>query len=214
MHDVIRQGIVLRVRTPYHKKIVVFDALYGKISVLPQAAVPLVHGHLLSYRLEPWKHLYLLCDLQVLKLPGSWVYNDILFLHHLLEMALFFLPEQSCAASVFQLCMLLYEAEQTHIEHGLLKKLFLGKFFALLGVYPEQALRYDEQLFHLFAGGSQALSRQALPRQVLPQQILPRELEDIDELHEKLERWLLGCIQTHPHAKTFTTIHFLYAQGE
>lgn len=194
------QGIVLRVQAPYRHTISLFDGMQGRIQAVAQtAAFPLMHGELIAYRLEPWKHMYRLCDIQALKLPAAWVRNDILFLHHLLEMAHVFIPEQSRAVELFKLCGLLYETDAYHIEHRLLKKLFLGKFFALLGVYPEYAFQKETQLFHLFSGLGDEM---------------PQEIQNIDELHEKLKHWLLGCIQTHPHAKTFTTMHFLYAQSE
>ena len=200
VHTMVRRGMVLRVKTPFQTKVTVFDELLGNIAIVPQApVVPLVHGHLIAYHLEPWKHLYRAYDVQVMTLPAAWVCEDIWFLHHVLEMARHFLPEESCAASVFRLCMFLYEAEAAHHERALLKKLFLGKFFALLGVYPDEALQHDRELFHLFAGSGERM---------------PEELEDTDELHKKLRRWLLGCIQTHPHGNTFTTMQFLYRQDE
>lgn len=201
MHPV-RQGIVLRVYAPYQQKISIFDNAHGKIYAVAQShSVALVHGELISYRLEPWRHMYRLCDIEAIKLPAAWVYEDILFLHHVLEIASFFIPEHSCAAQLFRLCHVLYEGfHEQQIEHALLKKLFLGKFFALLGVYPDQAFENDEQLFHLFAGLEEGISHE-----------MYRGIQSIDELHKKLERWLLGCIQTHPHANTFTTMHFLYA---
>jgi len=204
MHPV-RQGIVLRVHAPYQHKVSVFDQIQGKIYAVAQShSVALMHGELIAYRLEPWKHMYRLCDIEVLTLPAAWVCEDILFLHHVLEIAFFFIPEQSCATQLFRLCQFLYEkSEQQHVDPTLVKRLFLGKFFALLGVYPDQAFEENEQLFHLFSG-----SGETLPDGV------HNKIQSTDELYKKLQRWLLGCIQTHPHANTFTTMHFLHAHSE
>src|SRR5579871_6396916 len=100
-YNSIRQGIVLRVPSPDQHIVSLFDSQQGRLKALTNFSPSIVHGELISYRLEPWRQTYRLYDVHIMQLPASWVYTDILFLHHVLEMAFFFLPEHSCALHVF-----------------------------------------------------------------------------------------------------------------
>lgn len=190
----------MRVRVPTSSKVMLFDEQQGKIEgvCLPFIARRLTHGCRISYRLEPWKQLYRLDDVVLEALPASWASQDIFFLHHLLEMAGAFIQQEHRNSALFQLFLQLYEHldvghhDAQHHDESLFKKFFLGKFFALLGVYPEHEER-AWQLFDLFASDKHE-SIATMERQ---------------ELHEKLQKWLLACMQTHPRAHTFRTAHFV-----
>lgn len=195
-----RQGIVLRLVAPYRHSVAIFDSKLGRINAIfssPRVFRSLLHGGLISYRLEPWRERYRVVDVELLQMPQAWVTDDIFFLHHLLEMALSFIPEHSRCQELFDLCMRLYGQENNKLRGAggfFLKKLFLAKFFALLGVYPDDALDTE---------------RLALFRVLSANQPDVMSLEETDELHRKLQNWLIDCIQTHPHANTFNTVGFV-----
>lgn len=194
MNFMMREGIILRSYAPHCGKVSLFDSDFGRIEAVvphPVTRVRLANGALLLYRLEVWGTLHRMVDSELVCLPHTWARADILFLHHLLEVARFFLPESGVAQEAYLfLRTALYEER---IGGDIFKKLFVGKFLALLGVYPNNALHKDMQsLFYLLSDA---------------RDIMLNTQED-DELEQQLRVWLLGCIQTHPYAHRFTTLHF------
>jgi hypothetical protein len=200
--DNVREGIVLRFHAPYRHSVAIFDSKLGRINAIfssPSVFKSLVHGGLISYKVEPWRESYRMLDIELIQLPQDWVVQDLFFLHHLLEMALSFIPEHSRCLELFNLCMTLYkpipEFAQTNGGMGLLgKKLFLARFFALLGIYPDDAFSKERSFLFKFLSGDEADIT---------------DLKETEELHKKLQSWLIDCIHTHPHANTFNTIEFV-----
>jgi|GEM_PF-734296 len=196
--DTIRQGVVLRFHAPYRFKVSLLDAALGRVEAIfsaPSIFKSLVHGGLISYRLELWRDVYRISDVELLATPAAWVSSDILFLHHVLEMAAAFIQEHNRCPAVGKLFMKLYDAAPAESNIAFTRRLFLGKFFALLGVYPDDALAKENiSLFQLFS---------------VEQDDLIIDVSRVSELDKKLPQWLMNCITTHPRAHTFTTVEFV-----
>lgn len=200
--DIVRHGIVLRFYAPYRYKVSLLDAELGRVDAVfakPAVFRSLVHGGLISYRLEWHRTLYRMSDVELIATPASWAATDILFVHHVLEMSLAFLQEHNRCPAVVQLFKQLYEDIPHDLDQILFKRFFLGKFFALLGIYPDDALAQEKRtLFHLFSMEETMDSN--------------KEVTDwyLDEgIHKKLQQWLLDCMSTHPRAHLFTTASFV-----
>src|SRR5207245_225116 len=94
------------------------------------------HGMLMGYSVRQQGLRYRLDDITIEAIPHVWVVHDILFFHHFLELiGLFVLYGQSCPA-LFELLLVLY-AEPTWHDTDLGKRWLLCRFFAIIGVYPE-----------------------------------------------------------------------------
>ncbi len=198
MAHTIYAGIVLRNYFPQKKKVTILDTQLGKIDcVISQKSERILqHGALVQYRREAWHALYQLHDVELLETPAIWVQQDIYFLHHLLEISDFFLPSHSNACQIIDLFKILYC--QLAIKNILFfKKAALCRFFALIGVCPDDAEKYDQFFFRLISA---------------PIDIMLDVQDDVD-LCKKMDRWLLGCIKTHPYADRLQTMHFFNYNG-
>jgi hypothetical protein len=193
----IHQGVVIYSGKPYHKKIIILDDNLGKVEAVLDDNVlknRLIHGALIEYTYRPWHHMYQLFNTTYVSAPADWV--DLVFLHHILEMSNYFLAIHCNAHAVFNLFTLLY---QPYVHHNALiwKKIFMCRFFSLLGICPINALDYDSDFFHLISQ---------------PINIMLNIQKDI-RFEKKIDRWLLGCMHTHPHAHMFKTVNFITKNG-
>jgi hypothetical protein len=192
-----REGIVLRHTLPIRGKVSLFDAVLGRVEAIipyPHVRTRFVHGGLVHYQLKSRGAMTCACDLELIEVPEPWVQSDILFLHHILEVAWFFVPEHGQAHAAYQwLRTKLYTSQSSRVT-AFEKKLLIGKFLALLGVYPSQALTKEMQpLFYLLSNLCDTIV----------------SIEESDELHQQVQLWLLDCMQAHPAAHRFTTLRFV-----
>jgi len=155
-------------------------------------------GGFVTYQLESQHDRYRIHDVELIQVPARWVLDDIMFLHHCLEIAFYFLPEHSNSDKIFSLFTFLYSEYVSTITMPLVKKLFLAKFFALLGIYPDFVNQdATKNGYSLFCALSQS------------EGIALDIHNNIDELHEQLRLWLVDCINTHPDIRLFNTVQFL-----
>jgi hypothetical protein len=189
----INHGIILKIKIdePYA---LIFDQQRGKMRVyhdFNRSKKYLTHGSLVQYSYKKASTLKV-DDIIITMQPAAWIGEDLLFFHHILEMAVFFLPEHEPAPVLFEHFQLLYQPHRGTKQ--LFKKLFMCRFFSLLGIYPENALTHYHDLFHL-------ISR--------PINIMLNAQDDYVLQASAMTPWLLACIQTHPHAQRVQTINFL-----
>lgn len=200
------QAVVLRSFLPLRQKVSLFDAHLGRMEVsvgcggsATQVSSALMQGALITYERHIWRGRTMIQGLSLQKVPQPWVCQDLLFLHHVLEMIHYFSPEHSHAKRLFEFLSFLYEEQPDPEQDALLvKRLFVAKLFALLGIYPEGVERSPlRSLFYMLAVGDADQAHQ---------------LTD-EQLHEKLETWIWGCIETHPQIDQFMTLSFLGKRG-
>lgn len=184
-------GIVVKRYFPQKQKIVLFDDTLGKITcVPPHDRISL--GTLLSYEIDERRSMPFIYDVELMAMPLDGLEMDILFVHHVLEMCYYFIPEHSIASDVYDMMMLLFTKDAC-IQHPLFKKIFLFKLFALLGIYPDNTVPLDAVVHRLMID----------PFEVLIHSDVTIELE------RRLTRWLRDCMIMHPCIEYFKTGHFL-----
>jgi hypothetical protein len=186
-------GIIVDFLFPQKQKIVICDREQGIIEAMPESGVPiwrLCRGALLAYDLEKRCQRYFLHHIDIRDIPLAWARHDILFLHHILELATHFLSPAVGNAVAFDELRALYKACTTQTT-PFFKKIFLVKFFLAVGLYPEHAI----------------LSPNLLGR--LLDEPLDGILIDILPLEQEIDGWLRRCIHMHPQVTMFKTMHFL-----
>jgi hypothetical protein len=184
-------GIVVKRYFPQKQKIVLFDDEWGKITcVPPHDRISL--GTLLSYEIQQRNGMPFIYDVELIAMPLDGGEMDILFVHHVLEVCYYFIPEQSIASEVYDMMMLLF-TKQPCIRHPFFKKIFLFKLFVLLGIYPDRAVPLD------------ALEHTLL---INPLELLIRG-DSTTQLERRLTKWLRDCMIMHPCIEYFKTVHFL-----
>lgn len=184
-------GIVIKI-FPQKSSVTLLDRDEGIIEAHsdPSSKIKrLCQGAQITYHLQPYRNRYLLNNVDFVAVPFSWARQDILFLHHMLELVIYFLPPKSAHPEVFDLFSVLYS---TPVRSSLLfKKKFLIRFFLLLGMYPE-----DEELLE-----------RVLQTLKIPVDDPGDEALHLEAMH--VDVWLLSCIRLHPYSQLFKTTHFL-----
>jgi hypothetical protein len=182
-----RQGIVLKKKL---HQLVILDSQLGKIKAIAFVENICV-GAVIDYQRIPKKNL-LITSIETVFLPIELARDDINFLHHLLEILFYFLPDDIPAPELFSLVSSLYNHPVRPLT-ALFKKIFLVKLLLACGEYPD-----DEKFHH---SSFHAMITESVD--ILANQGLDLRFE------EYLDEWLLSCISTHPKIEQFKTIYFL-----
>ena len=191
MHSEKNKAIVLKTYLPQKYKLCVFDNDLGKVMTVPNRE-DIGYGALICYHARAQQSLYFMHGIEIIDSPLMLGREDILFVHHVLELCYFFVPLSSPMPRLFELLLELYSSK-TILHTIIAKKVFLFQFFAGLGLYPEGA-RFQTPYFHQLAIAS--IDNIAL---------YPIDLV----IEQELDDWLLNCIALHPCTHNFKTVHFL-----
>lgn len=184
-----KNGIILKTFFPKKMKMVVLDQQLGKIEAVPPSDL-FTAGSLLAYHAQQRSHVYFLHEISLLDMPLHLAKDDILFLHHVLEICYFCVPFGSNVPEIFNAVMQLYQ------EHCLgygFKIAFLFKLLILLGMHPDEPHFQDPFYYHL---GRESIDT------IMDKSI---HLDTKQTLHE----WVRSCIAIHPLIHAFKTMHFL-----
>lgn len=185
-------AIVLKNYVPKKNALALLDRMSGKITGISHSLDHIAHGCMIEYVVDSKKQspLYMQ-QIELVQMPLLMAQEDILFLHHVLELCYYFIPNGSQATSVFNLMLMMYTPE-LWMKNVILKKIYLCKLFALLGVYPDEEVLKKPSYVRLATKPFAAM---------LDQEFLPDDENEIDD-------WLRMCILSHPIAGRFKTNYF------
>ena len=184
-----RRGIVLK-KDQTKATVSLLDQHLGKIAATTRASY-LCTGALITYSVVPLRRSYNLESVELIYAPFSLAREDILFLHHVLELCALVVQEGQEGESVITLISFLYQSD--HKLSSFSKKLFVGKLCMTLGLYPE-GRQVNTPLF-------ESLSVESLDT------MLHRSINL--EFEKELDTWLFYCIGAYPDARHLKTLHFL-----
>lgn len=187
-------GIILRVDFSNKQKIAIFDRDLGKLELNvwsdKSRSLNLCNGMLINYVIGRQSRP-LINNINIINAPFELAKLNILFLHHILELSYYFTSPGIEDVELFDLIyFLFYSFDQ--LENLRLQKIILVRFFLLLGFYPEDdgAKNY---FYYLMSIPIDSIMDVA-----------------IDLKYEKeLDLWIMKCINMHPYARSFKTMHFL-----
>lgn len=185
-------GIVLKKYHPKKRVAVILDNDLGNIKCVPGYQEPVL-GSLISYFITKQKPFCFIKNIEILHIPFKTAVDDILFLHHVLELCHEFIPPLCPSIEVFELIKYLYFFPNM-IKYSIDKKIFLLKLFSLLGLYPE-GLQFQTAYFHM-------LATKSIDTIISEHLHLKSEIE--------IDNWLHQCIEMQPELGNLKTINFLY----
>jgi len=185
-------GIILKKYQPQKQVISILDKSLGKIRCTP-GNQNVVLGSLASYFISSNRSFYFIQNIEILHIPFKIAIDDILFLHHVLELCYQFIPPQCPSGEIFDLIKYLFFFPNM-IKYDIDKKLFLFKLFTLLGLYPEE-LQFQTPYFH-------DLATKSIDTIIAQHLHLKSEIE--------IDNWLRCCIKIQPQLGSLKTINFLY----
>ena len=184
-------GIVLKTFFPYKQKMSIFDKTRGKIICVPDRN-DIQPGALISYQLTNQQYMPFARTINLIESPLLLAREDIIFVHHVLEVCYYFISSNDPAPEIFDLLVKLYHSE-TMLCDDRNKKIFLFILFWKLGIYPESK-KFDSIYF----------------RNLAIKFVDRFGFEHIDLENEQLvNAWLYECLLMHPCFNYFKTVHFL-----
>lgn len=186
-----KNGIILKTFFPKKMKMVVLDQQLGKIEGVPPSDRFIV-GSLLSYHAQQRGTIYFLHEINLMDMPLWLAKDDILFLHHVLEICYFCAPFGSNVPEIFNAVMQLYQEHSTAYTREF-KIAFLFKLLILLGMHPDEPHFQDPFYYHLARESIDTIMNKSI------------HLDTRQALHE----WVRRCIAIHPQIHVFKTVHFL-----
>lgn len=189
-------GIILKRYMPKQHKLCVFDRVWGKIDCVPEREYPIERlsvGTLIFYYSEKQRRRYYpITNVDMVRAPFAAARSDLLFVHHVLEIAYNFISFEQHDNALFELLTFACAHGQL-LRSAREKKLFLFKLFVVLGMYPEGSLFRCAELHCLAVGAIDNLF----------------DLNIDLKIEKELDYWLLKCIAMYPGADNFKTGHFI-----
>jgi len=189
-------GIILKTYFPHKRKIVLLDQKNGKINAVPphENVQP---GVIIAYTVaSSWSPCSFLNNVEIIYAPLMLAQNDILFIHHFLELCYYLIPYGICDESVFDLIYQAYKTlEKKPLHSERYKLLVLYKLLNQVGLYCEDTTYHTMQYYKLAKG--------------------PIEEVDLHVMNNDIERslykWVYTCLESHPCYSNLKTINFLTA---
>lgn len=182
-------GLVLRIDHT-NQIYTLLDSSYGKINCrLKKQNLNYFCGLFISYFIEPQKQLFKISEVEIIDSIKNVNSDKLKFLHQLLEISFYFLPEASECPEVFTFLQKIMLQNKNYIlKH---KKFLLCKLLAILGIIPEYS--FKEAYLNLIL---------SFPIDRL------LELEINLNMEKNLDTWIIEGIKSHPQAQKFKTVRF------
>lgn len=188
------RGIVIQ--SQYHTtKLIIIDKKLGKIDARLSGAKKhhrLVHGAYIEYTCIKERDFFWVSDVELIMMPASWVTQNISFFHHILELIHFFIMYHNPNNALMEHLNHLYAS---HEPQALIffQYSFLGRFFLLIGICPEESHDLSISLFRLISA---------------PFDIMLNVRDDM-LVSRQLGEWLRKCLLLHPEAHRMQTKQFI-----
>ncbi len=184
-------GIILNHFFSRTGKIALLDKKHGRVDGIVYSKQVVV-GALVHYNMRPKRAIFIIDDMNIQEMPMHLARQDILFLHHVLELCYQLIPINSCVDGIFDLLMHLYST-RVYEASSQYKKLFLFKLLTTLGIYTSVE-KMSRSTFDMLI---------SMPIDSMCDETLNLESE------KELDIWLYYCITEHVRTDLLKTIHFL-----
>lgn len=183
-------AIVLKHYMPKKQVICLLDRSLGRIRATTHHA-PLSVGTIVTYHYHRVGHYHKVTNIQIEYVPFVAVPEDMLFLHHLIEVCYQIIPEGVHLQRLYELLVFIFsERIFTHIQ----KKKILCAVYAMLGLYAQENNVYARYMYQL---------EQSSLDEIIDNNI------DVN-IEKNISRWLYQCISLHVDVRLLRTVHFLY----
>ncbi len=184
-------GVVIKKFSHADNYFQVFDKTLGAIGIYCYAKTP-HEGTMMQYQMSKNSRGYRIKQYDIITYPPITSPQQLLFLHHVLEICYFFIPVNSSCTRIFPLLDALYTCpfQYAHKKNQLL---YILKLIVTIGIHDQ------------YTTPSLPLDYSTILYTPLDQLIhLELSYNDLLEIHH----WLYFCFKRHPYVKYFKTIIF------
>ncbi|MBM3886791.1 hypothetical protein FJ364_02565 [Candidatus Dependentiae bacterium] len=200
MVETLTTGIILRAFNT--NKLCIFTRSLGKIFCFvkkSQLKNPLIAGCKLNMSLGKKHHDTLHIEyIDTLLYPDIQDTGELFWLHHMLELYYYYLPEHQTSLRDFDFLdyyLTLKKQTQTFLQHSCLQKLAVSHFLAQTGFYEQASLHRYAKIFE---------------EVIDPTNTSRVPFSQIGTEEVSIQNLILRCLQEHPQFHKFKTIPFLY----
>lgn len=192
-------GIVLKNYLPAKHKVAILSdngERFDAVASDPALIAKLRPGYRITYTLSLGSYFAKLANVEIIFVPKAVNYDNLQFLHQVLELCVLAIPEGQIASEVIDLLKLLSNSD-TNSWAASRRRLFVGCFLGLLGFYPE--LEPDE--YELVCSMSKI-------SMITVVEFIDFKIDqDLDNL---LTRWIVNFVNTNvspQQVSRFTTVY-------
>jgi hypothetical protein len=187
----IHHGIVLRSYIPKQYKLIILDNIFGKIVCTYQAR-SFSYGIMIEYIPLTLHRVYKINTAQIIHAPCNLAKDNLEFFHHILELSYYFIPLDNPVPEIFDLLSILYRIDYKFCSL-LFQSAFIGKFFVLLGITPQE-------------NADDAFIINTLRYRSLEELVAQLSCTQMSSI---LKNWIYRCIAEHPRMHYFKTLAWL-----
>lgn len=172
----------------YKKKLALLTRSLGRVDAIYNQELVLSAGVLIETEIIDTPHTIKAKNISLFDMPIAFAKEDILFIHHVLELIYYLVPIGTVETSLFDLCLLLFSKQ---IFTNLEKKYFICILFYTCGF------------------SSIEMHKKIINHHINPIDIMRQESLHLTDEHT-INTWLKACIQEHPTMHRFKTRQFLF----
>lgn len=183
-------AIVLKHYTPKKPVICLLDRSRGRIQATVQHA-RLSVGTIFTYHYDQFRQYHVVKNICIEYVPFVAVPEDMLFLHHIIEVCYHVLPEGMHIERLYHLMFLIFSQRVFTLIQ---KKKILCAIYAMLGLYAHEINLYARYMYQL--------------EQSSLDEIMDNNIDA--KVEKNISRWLYQCISVHVDVRNLRTVHFLY----
>ncbi len=201
---------VLKRFFPLRQKVALLTSSLGRVNVVLKQndlCARLWPGMVVSCNLSREGSFWLASHVVIHSVPMHQSHNDMVWLHHMLELCYYFLPLESPAADAFfclekSCCLICHSSIVDDKLQMIVKKLCVIKFLSLIGFYRQEDI---QEYLALFQELSDLFIDFTNEQKVnfLKQRLVVLKINSMDE-------WILNCLKSHPMFRVFKTTAFNY----
>lgn len=190
-------GVILRSFPP--NRICFFSKTFGKLYCSIKKTMPLIPGSTLTVDIVEKKSGHISIEsISSISYPEVKTEHELNWLHHVLELYYFFLPEHQMNPLDFEFLLYYLNLMHKHPEksnHKSLQHLAVSHFLVQTGFYEQPDLHDYAKIFE------EVIDRSTTSG-------VPFFLVDPQEV--SMQNLILRCLQEHPDFHKFRTVQFLY----
>ena len=204
-------GFVLKRLQPSKSKITVLSLYEGKFDLsfkIFKECNKVWPGMLISFVVDSSGKYYLGKDLKILAYPRVETAQTIYFMHHILELCFFFIPDNKPCPEIFNLLkqvFLFIDDESFPEKYSIItQKIFVVKLLSLFGFFAHEPISKYLAVYEMLTTTFVDFS---IKQKV---EFLEKHLSQVHEID--LDEWICTSIKFHPNSSFLKTNSFVYKQ--
>lgn len=200
------QGFILKRFYPNKNKFSILSKIHGRTDLIvtqPAMCTRIWPGMLVSFTSYKRDTGIYTHTVSIEYTPQAQSHNELIILHHVLELCFFYLPTNSPCPEIYNLfsifmTLTLYQ-QNLGAAYPVIQKLWVAKFLSLMGFYEQGPISKDLTVFDMMIVD------------FTNNQKLEFFISQVKHINiQKINDWIMLCLKTHPLYVHFKTVRLMY----